>query len=105
MARNLETRIERLEAVSLIEEEDFPEFIVAFEPWCSVGRHPLPHGYLRGYQGCAERKPGESEEELTARARAIAEEQRGPRCGILLVEDRECMKCVACPSAESASLN
>lgn len=72
--------------------------VVQYAPWCSVGCHSLPLGYLRGYSGSgyAQCKPGESEEELYTRALAIAKERRGPRCGIVLVEDRESVPCTQC---------
>ena len=97
----LERRIEKLEAVSTGDEE-YPVHIVSCKPWCPGNRndpssvpHSLPYGDLRGYSGSchAQRLPGESEEELKERALEIARKQRRPRCGIVLVEDREMVKC------------
>jgi len=73
--------------------DKFPVIVVVFHPWCLAGLHDVPSGYLRGYQGLAQRKPGESEEDLHERALAVAMASRGPGCGILLVEDREKVKC------------
>ena len=100
----LESRIQCLEAASPPDDEEFPIFVVQFKPWCSVGRHPLPYGYLRGYHGLTQRKPGESEEDLYARALAIAKEKRGPRCGIALTEDRESVACTQCSGSVTEAL-
>ena len=97
MARSLESRIEKLEAESPLADENYPVAVIVCQPWCTEGLHELPYGYLRGYgnggHGYIEREPGEAEEELKARSLEIAKEQRGPRCGIVLIEDREMVKC------------
>lgn len=92
---SLERRIRKLEGAAPLTDEEVPVFIVSFAPWCSVGLHPLPRGYLRGYKGYP-REPGESEKELTARATAAALEDRAPGCGVSLVEDRERVECTEC---------
>ena len=92
---NLERRIGKLESATPPSDEEVPVFIVSFQPWCRVGLHQLPLGYLRGYQGYP-REPGESEEELTARATVAALKERAPRSGVSLVEDRDRVACTEC---------
>jgi hypothetical protein len=96
---NIERRVERLEAASPSDDE-VAVITVQMKPWCLQGRHPLPYGHLRGY-GDIRREKGESEEQLYDRAVASAMQQRGPGCGIVLVEDRENVKCAEHPDGRT----
>jgi hypothetical protein len=84
-----------------LRDEEVPVFFVISRPWCSVGLHSLPPGYLRGCGGYP-REPGETEEELKARSIAAALKERPPRSGcVILGEDREPVACTKCSGSAS----
>ena len=45
----LESRVSKLEAAAPLSDGEVRVFIIRGHPWCSVGLHSPPLGYLRGY--------------------------------------------------------
>lgn len=87
--KSVESRIERLEATS---GSGLPRAVIVVSGVSGLDSNgnSIAPGELAGlgiYGGeLVDRIPGESREALIARATAIAEPLRGPRCAILLVE-------------------
>ena len=85
--KSVESRIERLEVASG-GDDPLLVCVVKFVPGRDSNGQEITQGELVGLEygsGYVERKSGECEEALIGRGTALAEQSRGPRCGILLI--------------------